>query len=250
MNFAEGYVCDKVGRVVPSTARVLNLKELMNIYKSTDPSVFENNQWVWDGKFRFLDGEKIDRRLGFTSYPRSGNSFLRRYVEQLTGIVTGSNVSIHTGTSLQIMGLMGEAHMSDICWVTKSHHPFAMNGRSDPNPVHKTFMCVRHPLDVFPSFASLLNTVSHGNKIDFDLLKDYPEWWDWYVKKQSRTMKRWFDTIIRHCVEENRQPLYIVRYEDLVMEPKETLMGLMSFLLDEQDLTGTTMERRIDQLLM
>ena len=59
-------------------------------------------------------------------------------------------------------------------------------------------------------------------------------------------MKRWYDTIIRHCNEEGRQPLYIVRYEDLVLEPKETLMNLMSFLLDEQDLNGTTVERRID----
>ena len=101
-----------------------------------------------------------------------------------------------------------------------------------PNPVNKTFICVRHPLDVFPSYASLCNTISHGIKIDCNVSKDYPEWWTWFVKRQADQMKRWFDTIIRHCNEEGSNPLYIVRYEDLVLEPKETLMGLMSFLLD------------------
>ena len=43
--------------------------------------------------------------------------------------------------------------------------------------------------------------------------------------------------------------MYIVRYEDIVTNPKETLMGLMSFLLEVKDLTGTNMERRIDQLI-
>ena len=100
MKFPSGYICDKNGRIAPSTARVLNLKELMGIYKSKDPSVFDNNQSIWDGEFRFLDGEKIDRRIGFTSYPRSGNSFLRRYVEQITGVTTGSTISLHSSTSL------------------------------------------------------------------------------------------------------------------------------------------------------
>ena len=43
--------------------------------------------------------------------------------------------------------------------------------------------------------------------------------------------------------------MYIVRYEDLVTHPKDTLMGLMSFLLEVKDLTGTNMERRIDQVV-
>ena len=54
--------------------------------------------------------------------------------------------------------------------------------------------------------------------------------------------------MIRHS-QENQTPLYIVRYEDLVTHPKETLMGLMCYLFDKRDLTGTNMERRIEQVL-
>ena len=59
-------------------------------------------------------------------------------------------------------------------------------------------------------------------------------------------MRRFFEILIRECYVEKKQPLYIVRYEDLVLEPKKTLMGLMSFLLEVKDLTGSNAERRID----
>ena len=62
-------------------------------------------------------------------------------------------------------------------------------------------------------------------------------------------MKRFFDVLIRDCTIEDKNPLYIVRYEDLVSEPKQTLMGLMSFLLEVEDLSGTNVERRIDDVL-
>ena len=180
--FPFGYVCDKQGRVVPSIARRVNLNNLRNVLTSQDEAVFMENSWIWDGEFRFLDSQPIERRIGFTSYPRSGNSFLRRYVEQITGITTGSTISIHTSTSLQIMGLKGESHSDDSVWVAKSHHPFNIQG-AVPNTVNKTFICVRHPLDVFPSYGALCNTLSHGNKPEYDFSIAYPEWWDWFIRK-------------------------------------------------------------------
>ena len=40
-----------------------------------------------------------------------------------------------------------------------------------------------------------------------------------------------------------------MRYEDLVTEPKETLLGLMAFCFGIKDAHGTNLERRIDQVL-
>jgi len=215
---------------------------------STDETLYRENQWIWDGEYRFLDGQSLSHnKVGFTSFPRSGNSFLRRYVEQLTGVTTGSAISLHTSTSLQINGLKGEGVINDTVWVAKSHHPFNIK-RADLLPVNKTFVCVRNPLDVFPSFASLCNTLSHGNKTEYEFDKDYPEYWNWFVRRQAEQQRRFFDILLRHCNEENRCPLYIVRYEDLVSAPKETLMGLMSFLLEVKDLKGTNIERRIDEV--
>ena len=249
MKHKGGYTCDQLGRVVGAGARTINLNTLRNILISTDESLSQQNEWIWDGEFRFLDGAPIEKRVGFTSYPRSGNSFLRRYLEQLTGVTSGSVIHMHSATSLQIMGLKGEGHSTDDnCWIVKSHHPFDIK-LSEQNTVSKTFICVRHPLDVFPSYAALTQTMSHGNKTDYDLAIEYPEWWAWFVKKRADQMKKFFEILIRHCNVDKRQPLYIVRYEDLVMAPKDTLMGLMSFLLEKKDLAGSNMERRIDAVI-
>ena len=53
-----GYIFDKNQRVVagPST-KVINLKKLMGILKSSDESLWEESRWMFDGKFRFLDKE-------------------------------------------------------------------------------------------------------------------------------------------------------------------------------------------------
>ena len=62
-------------------------------------------------------------------------------------------------------------------------------------------------------------------------------------------MKRFFDILMTDCFSKRANPLYIVRYEDLVLKPKETMMGLFAFILGEKDLTGTNAERRIDQVV-
>jgi hypothetical protein len=48
---------------------------------------------------------------------------------------------------------------------------------------NKVIRVVRHPIDVFPSYAHMLNALSHANKAPVKFEKEYPEWWDWFVKK-------------------------------------------------------------------
>ena len=108
---------------------------------------------------------------------------------------------------------------------------------------------MRHPLDLLPSYASLLLALSHGIKPDYDYSTEYPEWWDWFLRKTTPTLQRYFEILIRDCIREKKSPLYIVRYEDLVSDPKQTLMGLMSYLLEVEDLSGTNVERRIDHVV-
>lgn len=42
------------------SAKTLNLKEMLETLKSTDPAKLEANKWMFDGEFRLLDGQKID----------------------------------------------------------------------------------------------------------------------------------------------------------------------------------------------
>ena len=135
---------------------------LVNVLKSKDEALLEKHGWMFDGNFRILDGKSIgNNKIAFNTFMRSGNSFLRRFLEQITGIATGSSVSMHTATSLQLIGLLGEGMVDDRVWIVKAHHPFRL-WQSVPFTSHKVICCVRNPLDVFPSYASMANTLSHS----------------------------------------------------------------------------------------
>jgi len=61
------------------------------------------------GKCVFLDGTVplVGEKVAFQSFVRSGNTFLRKYLEQVTGVFTGSDMDIgHTFFEAQ-MGLLG-----------------------------------------------------------------------------------------------------------------------------------------------
>ena len=83
-----GYMLDKYMHVVarPETATI-NLQTLMSLLKSSDEQLWQRSKWMFDGHFRFLDGQaNKSQKVAFCSFPRSGNTFLRRYLEMLTGI--------------------------------------------------------------------------------------------------------------------------------------------------------------------
>ena len=46
----------------------------------------------------------------------------------------------------------------------------------------KVLCVVRNPLDVVVSFGTMLNTMSHSAELKFNFAKDYPQWWDWWLR--------------------------------------------------------------------
>jgi hypothetical protein len=48
------------------------------------------------GKTKFLDSKvnMVGNRVAFASYPRTGNSFLRKILENITGVFTGSDMPL------------------------------------------------------------------------------------------------------------------------------------------------------------
>ena len=96
-------------------------------------------------------------RCGLDSFPRSGNSFLRKLVEQIIGVPTGNEVKIDP--HLTMSGLMGEGHAAnDRVVLTKSHHPLCWRTyKDDPFiaqcTVNKQLLLMRNPIDNFISFT-------------------------------------------------------------------------------------------------
>jgi hypothetical protein len=151
------------------------LNDLLTMLKSKDENVFKASGWLWEGTdFKFLDGQPIEpNHINFSSFPRSGNSFLRRFIEQISGLSTGSAWGIHSGTILQVSGFAGEAYTSDHVWVVKTMHPMIMPQGlvkgTVPYNANKSIVCVRNPLDVFPSFTGRILTLTHTQKTEYNL---------------------------------------------------------------------------------
>jgi len=103
--YGPGYTLGHNQEVVPcGDTKSLNFNELWGILRSTDAEQLNKNRWMFDGSFRFLDGSvpMAGQKVAYCTYPRSGNSYLRRVLEQCTGISTGATISLHTATTLQI----------------------------------------------------------------------------------------------------------------------------------------------------
>jgi hypothetical protein len=73
------------------------------------------NEKVADDSFgrtqaKFI-GNGLSDAISYTSYPRSGNTMLRKYLENITGIATGSDqiMKFTLNVSLQYQGFKGES---------------------------------------------------------------------------------------------------------------------------------------------
>jgi hypothetical protein len=88
-------------------------------------------------------------RVSYLTYTRSGNTFLRKYIELISGVVTGSEFTNRIPFPLQLQGLIGEHVVDDTVFVVKCHFPLRF-GPLD-YPVNKILSCVRSPFNVIRS---------------------------------------------------------------------------------------------------
>lgn len=107
-------------------SRTLNFDKMKELYLSKDLERNKEFSWTSSEKDCFLDGtvNMLHHSAAFCSYPRSGNTFLRNYIESITGITTGSNWALDRGAvNLQTVGLKGEEIVSEdnTVWLNKSH---------------------------------------------------------------------------------------------------------------------------------
>ena len=104
------YIFDDRLRLVPGPlAPVVNFNKLKELLLSKDLSRVSELAHADQGEFRFLD-RKVNltgNMIAFQSFARCGNTFLRRFLEQITGIFTGSDMNITQTFNEAMMGLMG-----------------------------------------------------------------------------------------------------------------------------------------------
>ena len=139
-----------------------------------------NNKCVFlDGTRPIMEGGE---HVAFQSMVRSGNTFLRQYIEMITGVFTGSDMDIGMTFHEAQMGLLGQNKTGEDnqVWITKTHKPL-----DTPNcktfHANKMFVIARNPIDVIPSFANLINTSSHSLVTNEQYHIDLPDFWEKFV---------------------------------------------------------------------
>lgn len=92
-------------------------------WKEEEEKEFESNILKYGSMF--LDETSKVNKVAFASYVRSGNSLTRKYFEDITGIVTGSNQDNRyvRNFALTLCGFKGEVKYNDSIWVFKTHVP-------------------------------------------------------------------------------------------------------------------------------
>ena len=118
-------------------------------------------------------------RVVYATYPRSGNSLMRKYFENVTGTATGSDMVLKhsSNVALQFCGFKAEGITDERTWINKTHFPYVLpfqwNWSSDIAVV-----CTRYQLDADPSFFYLLYTNCHSASFE-NTMTDEPIYSYW-----------------------------------------------------------------------
>ena len=104
--------------------------------------------------------------VSYSSYPRCGNSFLRKYLQDITGIATGSDMCLDFAVDLQLGDFKGEEITDHSVWIKKSHDP-KPNRDNKVHKANKILCCVRNPFDCIASLMHFLPTNIESRCLNF-----------------------------------------------------------------------------------
>eukprot|EP00752_Nemacystus_decipiens_P006317 g5696.t1 len=176
---------------------------------------------------RCSGSEAMDAKTVLASYPRSGNSLLRRLLEEVTGTITGSDTRPDRtlSRSLSVFGMQGEGVVDHRVRVVKTHYPERLGFR--PFEGSKVILLVRNPFDAIDSYFNMALTNTHDQSLHDCVYDEFREFWDGLVRNEIKVWERfhvfWLSTGV---------PMHVVRYEDLLSRPEETLASIVAFVDD------------------
>jgi len=138
--------------------------------------------------------------------------------------------------------MLGEETVDNSTWIVKTHYPLTQD-KPQQFTADKIIYLTRHPIDVFPSFLSLIITQAHS----IEPKRPWNEYkvWRKFIDYHIGTFKR-FDEYIRKQAE--KTPTFFMSYEQLILDPEPAVKDLFCFLLDVKSIEGTLVEKMVTKV--
>ncbi|CDW83009.1 fbox domain containing protein [Stylonychia lemnae] len=175
------------------------------------------------------------------SYPRSGNTLLRAYIERIMGFVTGSDCDIEKklNKELMMMGLNGEGLVDKRVLVVKTHYP-ERYGKTKFY-AEKCILEVRNPVDAVTSLFNMVCTGSHNKSMHPGDYAKFSKEWNEFIEQEITVWKDFHDFWLNAKI-----PVHLIRFEDILTDPRPTMIKLFKFILNTSHIEGTVIEKYID----
>lgn len=143
------------------------------------------------------------------------------------GLVTGSDCDIEKKLNKELMhmGLNGEGLVDKRVWVVKTHYP-ERYGKTKFY-AERCVLCVRNPLDCITSLFNMVCTGSHNKSIHEADYQKYIDQWTEFIEQEITVWKDFHEFWLNSKI-----PVHIIRFEDILTNPKATMMRLFRFLLN------------------
>jgi hypothetical protein len=219
---AKGFEFDHLQRMRAGTTRTVDFDLLFKVLSSKDEQLLKDNAWMFENCTnipRFLtpadkstSGKTVEstgNHVAYVTFPRVGNTFMRKILQNVTGIFTGADNPLEYVIDLQLKSLAEEI-TDDTVWVKKSHFPM-VPPYSVVHKSNKAVVCVRNPYDAFASFMNLFFHQCHSGTIN-EKFQDVKHVWSPMLEYLIRLMKLAHEQMLKIA---KIIPVYFVRYEDL-----------------------------------
>ncbi len=173
------------------------------------------------------------KHLPVTSYPSSGNTWLRHLIQQATGFYTGCQYS---DPELKAKGFLGEGIWNDSCLTIKTHYPYITDNLQF-KPTH-AIVLIRSPLDAFKSEFHRAITGTHTGVAKFNGTGIDESKWNTYIQ----TNLTGWDMLYSYWLRKEEVKIHVIQYEKLVKSINGELTNVLQFLqinVSEKDMECT-----------
>ena len=155
-------------------------------------------------------------------------------MEKITGVVSGSDcdISKKLNVALMNMGLAGEGLVDKRVLAVKTHFP-ERYGKTKFG-AERCILLVRSPLDCITSLFNMVCSGSHDLSIEDSDFEKFPDQWAEFIEQEISVWRDFHNFWLKAKV-----PCHIMRYEDVVLNPRQTLEELSCFIFNTDSIEGT-----------